>query len=306
MKHIVRGIAAMLLLTGSLLGAEPKAGQTELVYIKSTAGVFKLFDKLGYTRKAWQEGIRVVPRIYLSTIPKTWQKASRDLPVDEKKEIFFRLLAPAVLSVNESVLRERELLKGLEGKSALGHFDRVWLNALAEMYAVPKKARQDDKTMLEALMMRVDAVPVSLALAQSANESGWGTSRFAVLGNSLFGQWDFSNQGMKVKDHRQQLGTYTVAKFETPQDAVKAYVLNLNTNAAYAKFRKMRAAMRTKGEKLSGYVLAGALDHYSERGEAYVDDIRSMIRYNNLDATDTAYLWKKGDILLVPASESSR
>jgi uncharacterized FlgJ-related protein len=150
------------------------------------------------------------------------------------------------------------------------------------------------------LRVRVDEVPVSLVLAQAANESGWGTSRFASEGYALFGQWSFGGSGMLPEAQRQTLGDYRVAAFESPLMSVIAYMRNLNTHAAYARLRELRANARTAGQPLIGYDLAGGLDRYSERGQEYVDDLHAMIETNLLRDADFTYLAPGPVYLVVP------
>jgi len=269
------------------------------VKTNSPKDIVNLFNSLGYTKKAWESGIKEVPRVYLQSIPKRWAKESRNLPVKLKKELFFRLLAPAILTANESILIERQKVEeALKAKKPLSISLEKEMVFLAHKYKLVKKDQSvtvDDKT-LNSLLLHIDAIPVSLALAQGANESGWGTSRFALLGNSLFGQWDFSGKGIAPKQQRKEYGNYGLARFDRPQDAVNAYLLNLNTHRAYAKLRKMRAGNR----QISGYKLATSLNKYSERGEAYVKDIQQMIHFNHLEATDKAYLSEKEIIKIIP------
>ena len=292
MKHLVKAMIIVPFLAVAL------AAQTQIVYIQNPTEVFKLFDEHGYTMQRWREGIRVVPRIYITTVPKRWQKNAEQMPVKKKKELFFRLLAPAVLHANEMVMHQRSQLEEIASKARMGSADKAWLKELAAEYGLQKETA--DAALIGKLLLRVDAVPVSLALAQSAEESGWGTSRFAVLGNSLFGQWDFSGKGMAPKEQRKALGDYGLARFSTPQDAVNAYLRNLNTHPAYRELRQKRAQMRADGRPLSGYELAKTLNKYSERGQAYIDTLHGIMKHNKLAATDSAYLWDKGDIMLAP------
>lgn len=298
MKFLFRSL--LLLFMGlSVLHAE-----TRTVKIGGPVEVFELFDKVGYTKQRWEEGIREVPRIYLSEIPERWRENSRKLTVAKKKAIFFRLLAPAVLRANELIRHDRAALKKLLDKGALNTEERAWLTKLAAGYGLKAdSAEAMDAAWMHKLLERVDAIPVSLALAQSAEESGWGTSRFALLGNSLFGQWDFSGKGITPKDQRKELGNYGLARFNTPQDAVNAYIRNLNTHRAYAELRRMRSQMRAEGRPLSGYELATTLTKYSERGEAYVKTLHAIMRVNRLQPVDDAYLWNKEVIVLVPAGK---
>lgn len=139
-------------------------------------------------------------------------------------------------------------------------------------------------------MQRVDIIPPSLALAQAAKESGWGTSRFARNGNALFGQWTWDeDQGMEPKD-RPEGTDHLVREFDTLLDSVEAYMLNLNRHRAYRELRSLRAGMRKRGEPIDGISLAGGLESYSELGMEYVERIRSMIDLNQLLALDNAEL----------------
>ena len=244
----------------------------------------QFFEDLNYTSSNWKSKHNEVPRLNLSEIPETWKTVSETLPVKEKKNIFFRLITPLVLISNEAILKERRrLLK--EPK------DSEWMKKLALKYRV---LRKDDTSLtdekLEILKKRVDIIPPSLALAQAAEESGWGTSRFASEGNALFGQWDFSGEGMRPGEQRSELGDYGLARFDTPLDAVKAYMLNLNTTSAYTGLRSLRQDLREKDEKVTGWELAKSLDRYSERGQAYIDGLHDMMSYNKLQPVDYASL----------------
>jgi len=223
--------------------------------------------------------------------------------VAKKKEIFFRLLAPVILRANELILLEQDELKRLIAHNPEpGSKESDALLDLARKYKVIKKNEtRVTADQLQELKIRVDIIPPSLALAQGAEESGWGTSRFALLGNSLFGQWDFSGNGIKPEQQRSELGNYGLAAFDTPLDAVLAYARNLNSHEAYRQMRELRAKLRTEGHNPTGYELAATLDKYSERGQAYVDGLRTIMRVNKLAATDEAWLWNKAVITIQPA-----
>ena len=152
------------------------------------------------------------------------------------------------------------------------------------------------------MLMRDDVVPPSLSLAQAASESGWGTSRFAAQGNSLFGQWTWG-KGLKPAEQRTSgLGDYRIAAFDSTAQAAYTYALNLNTQRAYRDLRLKRADLRRQSLRISGTVLAETLLHYSERGQAYIDDLKALIRQNRLDDADDAYLRHMAVIHIVPAS----
>jgi len=270
--------------------------ETKTIKIASIKELNQLFTDLNYTMKSWEEGRREVPRISFKKVSQDWKETSNQLPVKEKKSIFFRLLGPLVLMSNEYIMKERLRLKTADINS-------TWTKALALKYRILKKS---DSTLSEAqfleLKKRVDIIPPSLALAQGAEESGWGTSRFASQGNALFGQWDFSGKGMRPAQQRKGLGDYGLARFDTALDSVKGYMLNLNTTHAYEKLRSLRFELRQNGEKVTGWKLANTLDKYSERGQAYIDGLHNMISYNKLQSTDDAYLSAGPQIHLIKAT----
>jgi uncharacterized FlgJ-related protein len=273
----------LLILSASFASEQMK---TQKIAIGSVDELFVLFDKLDYTREAWIKGDKSVPRIYFTKITKNWVETSQKMPVKKKKAIFFRLLAPSILMSNERILKDREKLTQIS-KTASKYTD-TFVVTLAKKYRVIKKdeIKVTDEDIKE-LFVRVDKLPLSLALAQGASESGWATSRFALLGNSLFGQWDFSGNGIKPKEQRKELGNYGLAKFDTPQDSVDSYLRNINTHRSYELLRTMRA----KNRDISGYKLAEGLINYSERREAYVNDIKSIIEFNKLKEVDDAQLY---------------
>ena len=279
----------------------------EKVPCRNYRDVLTLFDRLGYTQKAWQAGIREIPRVYLADVPDTWrERSARELSVADKKRLFFRFLAPILLRINELILEDRVRAKDLTERLAQGQSvtadDQAWLTKLAVKYKVLEStsARLDSDAFAE-LLLRVDVVPPSLSLAQAASESGWGTSRFAAEGNSLFGQWTWG-KGLKPAEQRTSaLGDYRVAAFDSTAQAAYSYALNLNTERSYGDLRLKRAELRRQSLRIPGTVLAETLLHYSERGQAYVDDLKAFIRENRLDDADDAYLRHMAVIHIVPA-----
>jgi uncharacterized FlgJ-related protein len=202
-------------------------------------------------------------------------------------------MAPLVLMANESILKERKEIKALPLDDKVLHF-------IAKKYYVLTDVDQvmtEDKR--RQLLVKVDVMPPTLVLAQAAEESGWGTSRFTSEGNAFFGQWDFSGRGMIPKQQRKELGNYGLARFVSPLASVEGYIFNINTNRAYQKLRNLRAESRKQNKKISGIELAVTLDKYSERGQAYIDSIISMIRYNKLQQVDEAYLSDRPLIQLI-------
>ena len=295
---------------GSPAGS-PSTRPEERCEFTSYTEVGELFEKLNYTPETWQAGIREVPRVYLTTIAPRWRdRVSQEVTVLEKKRIFFRALAPLVLRSNEFILRDRARLEQIRdswsGVDGLDGDDLQWLADLAVAYGVVGDDRaMVDRGVVDELLIRVDIVPVSLALGQCAEESGWGTSRFAAEGNALFGQWSWGGTGIKPLQQREGMGDYRIAAFETPLQSVMAYMRNLNTHSAYAGLRARRAELRAKGERISGFELAKTLDKYSERGPAYVESLHGIMKVNRLDPADDAYLGDGPTIWLIPIGEGA-
>jgi Bax protein len=271
-------------LNGSTSESEKLMANPIEVSITSLDDLNTLFDKHQYNNESWNKGSREVPRITFEGVDKRWAEGSRNLPVETKKMIFFRLMTPLALVSNENILREREIVKS-------SPLDALKLKKIALKYRIIKNKKDElDQEMRTALLNRVDILPPSLALAQAAEESGWATSRFAQEGNAFFGQWDFTGKGMKPRAHRKELGDYGVARFDSPLASVEAYMLNLNSNSSYQELRVLRSALRADDQAITGIKLAGTLDKYSERGQEYIDGLRAMIRYNKLEQVEQAYL----------------
>ena len=279
----------------------------EKVPCRNYKDVLALFERLGYTQKAWKAGVREIPRVYLADVPDTWrERSAKELSVADKKRLFFRLIAPIALRINELILDDRVRAKELTNRLALGQSvtpdDQAWLTELAVKYKVLESTSERlDSDAFAELLMRVDVVPPSLSLAQAASESGWGTSRFAAQGNSLFGQWTWG-KGLKPAEQRtSELGDHRIAAFDSTAQAAYSYALNLNTERAYRDFRLKRADLRRQSLRISGTVLAETMLNYSERGQAYVDDLKALIQQNRLDDADDAYLRHMAVIHIVPA-----
>ena len=275
----------------------------------SGAQLEQLINELNYTPEAWQEGIREVPRLYITNIPLRWRdKTSKELDVVTKKRVFFRLLGPLILHSNELIQSDRDrvvlIIKALRAGDKISPEDQTFLQETAAAYKViDGGADFNDRALQDKLLRRVDTLPPSLVLAQAAEESGWGTSRFAVEGNALFGMWTWSGKGVTPLQQRSNLGNYKIASYETPLLSVIAYMHNLNTHQAYKALRARRADIREAGTKVTGWELANTLTKYSERGQEYVDSLHSLMKVNRLQATDDAYLGDGPTILLIPVGE---
>ena len=242
------------------------------------------FARIGYDLDSVVAGDARVPRVFLGSIPPDIAEIA---PVGARKSVFFKSVLPLILQINEQILSDRCRLWTLRHRIAmgirLGARERLWLVVLAKRYDV-------DRDDLDALLERVDTIPPSLALAQSAEESGWGTSRFVREGNALFGQLVFGADGHLVPRLRDAGKNHKIKAFDNLLHSVRAYAHNLNTHGAYGRFRRARAAARTDGRPLDGLALASTMIRYSERREAYVRSIRTIIRANDLGRLDDARL----------------
>lgn len=240
------------------------------------------------------------PRILLTSIPPGWQESSKELPVETKKEFFYRFALPLILHANELIRERRSELMALRESVAAGQAlsadPLAWLAELAENLRVLDTASalgsdaSSQRQVINDILYRLDEVPAGLALGQAAIESGYGTSRFAVEGNALFGQWTFDGSGMTPQEQRESLGNYSIASYNWPFNSVRAYMLNLSRHPAYAEFRRLRAAARADNRPLDSRELTSGLINYSERGQEYVDTLNSIIEVNNLAAADDARL----------------
>ena len=252
----------------------------------SLATLSSVFERYDYDLPAIRAGARGVPPIFVQSLPKDWAQLER---VERRKGLFVKTVLPLILKANAEIRFERRQLLAIAADSGPDLAEapkeaRAWLESLAQRYGL-------EAPDLEALKTRVDEIPVSLALAQAANESGWGTSRFARKGNALFGQWTWNpDEGIRPKEMRAEKGTYAVKKFDALGDSVAGYMRNLNRGGAYASLRRIRAKLRAADKPLSGPALAGGLLKYSERGQAYINEIRAMIDHNDFTDFDNAAL----------------
>ena len=179
-----------------------------------------------------------------------------------------------IVAENEKILDDREKLKILKEKKFTSDLEKQWLRQKLLEYKV-KKGKFDE------LMFRMDMIPVSIALAQAAKESGWGTSRFALEGNAIFGQWTWSGQGIAPLN-RESDKNHKILKFPILRASVKAYKNNLNTHKSYAKFREKRKQLRDKNKRITGLALTGTLKNYAQTGSEYTKILNQIITQNRL------------------------
>ncbi|MEQ9490166.1 MAG: glucosaminidase domain-containing protein [Alphaproteobacteria bacterium] len=244
------------------------------------------FESLGYTLAKVRDGAIDVPRVLPDSVPQDIEAMQN---ANERKRLFLRMVLPLALVINDSILQDRARIEAYRDRAETGKMinarESTWLSERFKEYKV-------EPGNFDALLHRVDIVPVSLVLAQAAVESGWGTSRFAREGNALFGQWTWSKDDDAgiVPENRADGKTHKVKAFQSPVDAVASYMRNLNTHRAYRDLRKRRAALRQNNTKITGTVLAEGLERYSEKGYAYVELIKQIIRSNRLGPLDEAGL----------------
>jgi Bax protein len=207
--------------------------------------------------------------------------SSPAISVKEKKANFFSFLHPMIKKANADVLQQREQLVEIQTNlPSISDQEAEVLAALAKTYKVSDELSL--KQQVQELNVKINTIPASLVLAQAANESAWGTSRFAREGNNYFGQWCFSKGCGIVPNSRDSGANHEVADFDSPYESVKSYIKNLNRHATYETLRDLRQQAIDNNQAVTGVVLAEGLIGYSERGEEYVKEIQSMIRYNKL------------------------
>jgi len=243
-----------------------------------------LFERIGYDLEAVRRAESAVPRLLIPDLPKDLAEV---YSVKARKSIFIAAVLPAVLHANEQVRSDREVVERVRALLARGDAPDAEMRAGLEQIAGRYGIESHD---VDRLLERVDVVPVSLALAQAAIESGWGTSRFAQHGNALFGQRAYGDGGVGLKPSGIVEADFRVRSFPDPANSVAAYLRSLNTHPAYESFRQKRAAMRRNGGALDGHALAATLIRYSERGTDYVADVRTVMHTNRLKSFDQAFL----------------
>tara|TARA_Y100000590_G_scaffold267726_1_gene300651 strand:+ start:3143 stop:4354 length:1212 start_codon:yes stop_codon:yes gene_type:complete len=235
-----------------------------------------LFEDLNYDLKSVRAGQKVKP-IYLTKLPKDLNSLG---DTKKKRELFIKIVLPLILAENNKIKEDRKKLFKILGKSFNTVGERVWLKRRFKEYKI------DDKD-LSKLKMRMDIIPVSIALAQAANESGWGTSRFALEGNALFGQWTWSKKGISPKN-KDPNKSHRVLQFQILKASVRAYKNNLNTHNAYREFREVRAQIREEKRPLIGSDLTKYLHAYAAIGDKYVAILNDIIEKNSLTDFDKA------------------
>ena len=235
-----------------------------------TETVIQLFKDVDYDlRKVRNE--KLVKPIYFTQFPRDLDNLQS---VQLKKETFIKIVLPLIVAENEKILDDREKLKVLIEKKFTSDVEKQWLRQKLLEYKV-KKGNLDE------LLIRMDMIPVSIALAQAAKESGWGTSRFALEGNAIFGQWTWDGQGIAPLK-RDGDKNHKILKFPILRASVKAYKNNLNTHKSYLKFREKRKSLRSKNKNITGLALTDTLKNYAQTGSEYTKILNQIITQNRL------------------------
>ena len=236
----------------------------------------ELFNEENYTLKLVRQNKMVKP-FEVGMLPEELRYIESS---KKRKDLFIKIVLPLILSENNRIKRDRITLFKILNKNNNTKAEKNWLNSKFKQYGVVNKD-------LSTLKIRMDEIPVSLAIAQAAKETGWGTSRFAIEGNALFGQWTYTGKGIKPsaadKEDKHKVMTFSVLK-----SSVRAYQRNLNTHSSYKEFRKARAIQRDNDEKLNSIELANYLDKYAQTGEEYISTLKKIINQNDLKDFDNA------------------
>ena len=207
--------------------------------------------------------------------------------VDTKKQTFFDYLRPGIAWENKRILEERVQLEHVRERfqnMTLNTKNMRFIKEIAARYNVKLVEEGVDNVLFDRLLKRVNIIPEGLVLVQAANESAWGTSRFAKQGNNFFGQWCYSSGCGLVPMQRSDGKSHEVAKFKSVQQSIHRYFMNVNRNRAYEDLREIRRQRQKQGKELhsvnAAMALADGLLKYSERGDDYVNDLKAMIRHN--------------------------
>lgn len=296
-RHSVLSFTVATLL---LAGCGATANSQEVIVFESVDEVISWMKAENW----WGEGKRgaqlKVPYAMITGISQRWRVAAQQLPVQQKKEIFYRFMLPLIVHANDMVMDRRARLQKmqeqLDSGRQLSTADIETLRQFAVLLRITDAGTaaslggdsEQLQKVIDEVLYKLDVIPAGLVLGQAAYESGYGTSRFAAEGNALFGQWTYGGKGLVPEQQRKSLGDHRIAAFDWPFDSVRGYYINLSSHPAYEDFRRLRAELKAAGKPLSSLALADGLIRYSERGQEYVDTLKGMIRVNNLDVADGA------------------
>ncbi|MDC2970801.1 glucosaminidase domain-containing protein [Candidatus Pelagibacter sp.] len=244
----------------------------------TTTEIDSLFKEVNYNLKDVRD-TKLVKPIDIGLLP---NEIKNIVNTKKRKDMFIKIVLPLIVKENNKIRVDRKRLFTILNKNSNTDIEKKWLEKKYKQYGV----RKND---LSSLKVRMDEIPVSLAIAQAAKETGWGTSRFALKGNALFGQWTWSGEGLKPKN-ADEGKDHKVMKFHSLQLSVRAYLRNLNTHTTYKNLRKARTELRNQNKPLDSLILSKHLDKYAETGNQYIEVLQKIIEQNNLKDFDEARL----------------
>ena len=248
--------------------------------------LYQLFEDTNYNLKDVRSN-KIAKPVEIGKLPYELKEIQN---TKKRKELFIQIVLPLILEENNKILLDRKKLFAILNKNNNSKSDDIWLNKKFKQYGISKKK-------IPTLKRRMDIIPVSMAIAQAAKETGWGTSRFALEGNALFGQWTYTDKG--IKPAAAEAGTkHKVMMFNVLKSSVRAYARNLNTHKSYRKMRYVRAIQRDNNGKLNSLELVDFLDNYAETGKEYTIILKKIIEQNSLTDFD--------DVKILPDSEAAK
>ncbi len=244
----------------------------------TTSEIDSLFREVNYNLNDVRI-TKLVKPVNIGLLPKEIKTISN---IKKRKDMFIKIVLPLIVKENSIIRIDRKRLFVILNKNSNSDIEKKWLEKKYKQYGV----KQND---LSTLKIRMDEIPVSLAIAQAAKETGWGTSRFALKGNALFGQWTLSGEGLRPKN-AEEGKNHKVMRFNSLQLSVRAYLRNLNTHSSYKNLRKARTEFRDKNKPLDSLILSKHLDKYAQTGNKYIEVLKKIIEQNNLKDFDEARL----------------
>jgi len=243
--------------------------------------IITVFDDVNHDLSKIRRTKKVKP-IFISLLPKDLDSVK---DIEERKELFIKIVLPLIIDSNNSIKSDRKKLFNILNKKNNSAVEKKWLRKKFKEYKINNKD-------IAVLKRRMDIVPVSLAIAQAAKETGWGTSRFALEGNALYGQWTWGNDGIDPNE-KDSTKSHKIKRFKILKMSIESYKNNLNTHSGYQEFREVRAELREKKQEITGLKLTKYLNRYAKTGKKYTKIIQLIIKQNSLDDFDKARLIPK-------------
>ena len=280
-------------LTRTTLSFDDQGSQKDLAIGKKDAplALIRLLGSFDFDLKKIKSRESLVPNLIFWRLPHDLQELSE---VTIRKKLFIKILLPLIIDRNMQIQKKRQQIFNLKniGIPNLRNNQKGWIFEQLKYYKVLSHYNAEttlNNEMFDELLLRANILPIPLAIAQAAIETGWGTSRFAIEGNALFGQWTWSGEGLKPKN-AEEGKDHKVMKFHSLQLSVRAYLRNLNTHSTYRNLRKARTELRNKNKPLDSLILSKHLDKYAETGNQYIEVLQKIIEQNNLKDFDEARL----------------